>query len=238
MGFIGIRKYGFDTETTGVNVNESRIVTAAVVAHGGGKPDCAKTWLIDPGIEIPEEAAAIHGITTERVRAEGVDAATALDEIARTLTGVLRNRLPIVAFNLAFDWSILDRELKRYELPTMAERYTQPIYGLVDPYVIDKAVDRYRKGTRKLQPTAELYGVKLDDWHTADADALAATLIAEKEFEKYEFLNRLSPERLYNAQQKWRKEQCASLQAYFRNEEKSGDAYDPEAVINGEWPML
>lgn len=238
MQFSGIRKYGFDTETTGVNVKESRIVTAAIVAHGGGMPDAKMTWLINPGIEIPKEATEIHGITTEHVRANGRDAKTSLNEIAQNLTGALRNRLPIVAFNLAFDWSILDAELRRYNLPSMAERYTKPINTLVDPYVIDKAVDKYRKGTRKLQPTAELYNVKLDDWHSADADAFAAVLIANKLFDKYEYLNRLSPERLFAAQQRWRKEQCESLQAYFRNPEKSGEKYDPNARIDGGWPIL
>lgn len=239
MHFSDVRKYGFDTETTGVDTEESRIVTAALVAHGSGRPDIAKTWLINPGIEIPEQATEIHGITTEYVRANGVEPKPALDEIAGLLTRALWSKSPIVAFNLAFDWSILDAELRRYELPTIGQRFARPVRALIDPYVIDKAVDKWRPGTRKLQPTAELYGVELNNWHSAEADSLAAVLIAEKLFARYDFLNRMSPERLYVAQQNWRKEQCAGLQAYFRTLEKCGEEkYNPEAVINGAWPLL
>ena len=49
----------FDTETTGVDVERDRIVTACV---GVGDPKLGtwhpKKWLINPGIEIPAEATA------------------------------------------------------------------------------------------------------------------------------------------------------------------------------------
>lgn len=62
---------GFDLETTGTEPGESRIVTAAVVEVRGGEVRGRRGWLADPGIPIPDEAAAIHGISTERAVAEG-----------------------------------------------------------------------------------------------------------------------------------------------------------------------
>ena len=59
---------GFDTETTGVDVTTDRIVTAALV-HRDARGTTVRTWIIDPGVEIPAPATAIHGITTERARA-------------------------------------------------------------------------------------------------------------------------------------------------------------------------
>jgi len=60
---------GWDTETTGVDVESDRIVTAALVevGPGGASP---QHFVIDPNVEVPEAAARIHGWTTERVRAE------------------------------------------------------------------------------------------------------------------------------------------------------------------------
>lgn len=57
----------FDLETTGVDVTSARIVTAFVgVLSVDGTLISSRSWLADPGVEIPAGAAAIHGITTER----------------------------------------------------------------------------------------------------------------------------------------------------------------------------
>ena len=48
---------GFDTETTGVNTSTDRIVTAALITREGGVTT-ERTWLLNPGVEIPVEAAS------------------------------------------------------------------------------------------------------------------------------------------------------------------------------------
>jgi len=228
---------GFDTETTGVDVKTARIVTASVVAHDGERVTDSRSWLIDPGVEIPPEASDIHGITTEVARAKGADAKESIDSLAAILAQEAGRGIPVVAFNLAFDWSILHYECLRYGLPTVEERIGgTPL--LIDPYVIDKELDKYRRGTRKLQPTAELYGVELTNWHDAEADALAAVLLTRKLFARFPHLETLTPKTLTARQAKWRRDQAASLQAYFRNPAKSGDKYNPDAVVDGGWPLI
>ncbi len=166
---------GFDTETTGVNPFRDRIVTAALVGRGPAGT-WQRTWLIDPKVEIPEQAAAIHGISTEYARANGVDAASALEEIAAELTAAFQNQIPVVAFNAAFDLTIIESELERHGLTTIGERLGRPLSPVVDPLVLDRALDRYRPGKRKLGDLIEIYGVKeTGRLHTADAD-VAATL--------------------------------------------------------------
>mgnify|MGYP002652042991 CR=1 FL=1 len=61
---------GFDTETTGTNVERDRIVTVALVhsVGPGRENETVATWLIDPGVEIPEPAQRVHGISTEHAR--------------------------------------------------------------------------------------------------------------------------------------------------------------------------
>lgn len=241
MKFSDIRKGSFDTETTGPDPLEDRIVTAALVVRGGGRDDKVMSWLINPGVPIPAEATEVHGITNE-MAAEGADPKDALDDIAGNLSAGLRYGMPIVAFNLSFDWSVLHYDLLRNGLPTMAERLAGlRSLPLVDPHVIDKQVDKYVRGTgmRKLKPTAERYGVELEDWHTAEADALAALLIAEAQFAKYSRqLGSMGPQQLFIAQKAWRAEQQAGLQTWFRTKATAEQGGDPNKVIDGSWPLI
>ena len=185
MNFLDSRRVGWDTETTSTNPTEARIVTAAIVGRGGGKPERVQTWIINPGVPIPPETTAIHGIDDAKAQAEGKDPAAALDVIASTLATCINYRMPVVAYNTAYDWSVLHYELVRHGLPTMADRLEGQPYSLVDPLVLDKQADRYRKGSRKLQAVAAHYGVHLENWHEAKADAIAALGIADALFEQH-----------------------------------------------------
>jgi DNA polymerase-3 subunit epsilon len=46
--------------------------------------------------------------------------------------------------------------------------------NVIDPLVIDKTIDKYRKGKRTLGAAAERYNVSLANAHTARDDAIAA----------------------------------------------------------------
>src|SRR5262245_5400670 len=93
------RMVAFDTETTGKDPHTARIVTACVAVVDGTaqEPLSVQTWLVDPGIEIPDEAAAIHGVTTSKARAEGRRAADAIPDIAQALF-IAAKDAPIVAY--------------------------------------------------------------------------------------------------------------------------------------------
>ncbi|MGW6598469.1 exonuclease domain-containing protein [Streptomyces sp. NPDC055036] len=232
MSYLRSRRIGWDTETTGVDPTEARIVTAAIIGRGGQSDQRVQTWLINPGVPIPPETTEVHGVDDARAQAEGQDPKAALEEIADTLARALSYGMPVVAFNQAFDWSILHYELLRHGLPTVHDRLNGSTpYTLVDPLVLDKQADTYRKGSRKLRAVAEVYGVELENWHTADADALAALDIADALFERNPRLASYDPQRLYLAQQAWREKQCAGLQEYFRRT-------DPTAVVEGAWPLI
>lgn len=166
---------GFDTETTGVDVREDRIVTAALVRRDASGAR-QRTWLIDPGIEIPAVASDIHGITTAHARAEGVAPRAALEEIAAELVDAFRAGVPVVAYNASFDLTLLDHELVRWGLPTLAERLGRAPGPVLDPLVLDRALDRERSGARKLVDLCQHYRVEaLARLHTAEVD-VAATL--------------------------------------------------------------
>ncbi len=165
---------GFDTETTGVDVDNDRIVTAALVRRTAGPgPDQVSAWLLDPGVEIPAAATAVHGIDTATARAHGRPAAQALEEIARAVAETLLRGEPLVAYNAAYDLSLLDVELDRHGLASLAERVGGAIAPVVDPLVLDRAVDPYRPGKRRLGDLCAHYGVRTGILHSADADVLA-----------------------------------------------------------------
>jgi DNA polymerase-3 subunit epsilon len=231
-----MRRAGWDTETTGLEIETDRIVTAAVVFTGGGQPDKTFTWLINPGMPSHPKAIETHGITDDRAAADGQDPKSALDDLAGKLAAALDYGMPLVGFNVAFDWSILDRDLTRNGLPSMVERLTRPLVGLVDGLVIDKTLDRYRKGSRKLEAVAAHYGVVLEKAHTADADAWAALGVADRLMDAFPQLAAMSAEEMFARQQSWAADIAAGLQSYFRSEQ-AGEKQDPNAVIDGSWPL-
>jgi DNA polymerase-3 subunit epsilon len=238
--FADVRKAAWDTETTGPNPLEDRIVTAAFIVRTPGQDDRVFSWLINPGVPIPTDASEVHGVTDAMVQADGQDPKIALDEIATYLAHAIGQGMPVIAFNQSFDWSILHYDLLRNGLPTVEERVGLHPLPLVDPHVIDRqCVQRLRgKGMRKLKPTAERYAVQLTDWHTAEADALAALLIAEAQFERYPKLNEMGPAQLFAAQRAWRAEQQAGLQQWFRTKATPEQGGDPNKVIDGSWPLI
>ena len=77
-GFIA-----FDTETTGVDTSEDRIVTAAAVLFRDGEPQETRSWLIKVDVEIPERASEVHGITNEISQSQGQDHRPAQDRPPR-----------------------------------------------------------------------------------------------------------------------------------------------------------
>ena len=57
----------FDTETTGVNVTDDRIVEIAAVRVRKGKPVKTFTTLVNPGCQIPESASSVNHITNKMI---------------------------------------------------------------------------------------------------------------------------------------------------------------------------
>ncbi len=172
MGWADGAVVGFDTETTGVDVETDRVVTAALVRRDAFGT-AVRSWLIDPGVEIPDGAAAIHGITTEHARAFGRPPAEALEQIATALAGAALRGEPVVAYNAGFDLSLLDAELRRHGLRSVSERLGGGLLTVIDPLVLDRHLDRYRRGKRRLGDLCEHYRVTGDGLHTADVDVVA-----------------------------------------------------------------
>lgn len=219
----------FDLETTGVDVAADRIVTAHVgVLDAEGTVLLAWDWLADPGVAIPDGAAAIHGITTARARALGQPAALVVAEVVRTLRAVFGAGIPVVAYNASYDFSLLRHEAVRHGVEPLA--CPAPV---IDPLVVDKAYDRWRRGKRTLQVVAAHYAVQLAQAHEASADAIAAGRVAQALGARFAPWLPPTAAELHTKQIAWARAQAASLTDYFIQIGR----LDPEERLDGSWPV-
>lgn len=220
-GLIG----SYDCETTGTDPFEARLVSAAFVTSAGARHE----FLVDPGMEIPAEAAAVHGISTEQAREHGVKPAVALDQIAALLATHLTAGAPLVVFNAPFDLTLLEAELDRNGLKALKDR-VPAVAPIVDPLIIDRTLDKFRKGSRTLEAQCAHYGVTIENAHDACADAVAAMEVAKAQAAKFAELAESSLQDLHARQTTWKAAAEADFAAY---KAKRGEPFTPEPG----WPI-
>lgn len=216
----------FDLETTGLDLQTSRIVTAAVaVLDANGEAIEIHEWLVNPGIEIPEAAANVHGITTEMAQANGVEPAPAIAEIVAILDK-LGQEMPLVAFNAPYDFTILKSEAERYGISPLDPK------AVVDPLVLDRQMVKFRsgKGSRNLTALCRDYEVELLDAHNSTADAIAAGRLAQRQASKFPQLN-VEISELHASQVIWSDEQSLDFEKWFKQQDRP----DYRAVLG--WPI-
>ncbi|GAB3263278.1 3'-5' exonuclease [Arthrobacter pigmenti] len=216
----------FDLETTGRDPHQARIVTASiVVVDGGGSVIATHEWLARPDVEIPAEATAVHGISNRHAQRSGMAPERVAAQVSTVLAGLFDAGTPVMAFNAPYDFTVLNAECARYGvIPPQAS-------PVIDPFVLNKEVHRFRKGKRTLVALCEEYVVDLTDAHTSAADALATIRLADCLADKFPQL-RTDAASLHESQIGWCSDQAASFQDYLRR------TRNPDAVISGEWPVL
>ena len=202
-----------DFETTGTDPAEARIVQAAfyLVSASGGLLPGSLVGLVDPGVPIPESAAAVHGITDEQVKAHGCPPAEVVYDIVRRVDRICERGWPLTIYNVPFDWRLLLAECGRHDV----ERPQEPDF--VDPLVLDHALDKYRKGSRRLADVCAHYGVKLEAAHDAGADARATAELARAIASRHSRIGGLSPAGLTT----WQRRAYVAWQQDFNAYQKS-----------------
>lgn len=229
------RIFVIDTETSGTDIENDRIITCyAMIQNIKGEVEWEHNWIIDPGVEIPTGASDVHGMTTEWVQENGrKDVKAAIQEIYAKLKEMVEQGVPIVAFNLPFDAGLIDREVRRHGNPHGLDGLAEKAI-FFDPFVADKALDKFRKGKRKLVNVAEHYGIEVDEskTHAADYDVYLTGKVT------WRILQTKINKPLKDIQKDliaWKLEQATSLQDYF---ERSGTTNDDgtKIVIDGSFP--
>lgn len=216
MSWADGRLCGFDMEATSADPETARIVSVTLVSVGGGEPTDVFHLVVDPGIEIP----------AEYVRVNGQEASVAAKMVAQKLSAVWSAGVPVCGFNLSYDFTVLDRELRRH-CGTMLTATKL----IVDSHVIDRALDR-RSGKRTLTETCEHYHVRLDKAHDAVEDALAATRVVWKLAKRHPTeVGDVSLDELYEQQVSWARQWATHMNEYWRSTGKN-------ITKDGSWPIL
>ena len=216
----------FDLETTGIDTATARIVTAHVgVLDEFGQVVERHEWIVDPGVPIPDAATAVHGVSTERAQRFGRPPADVVPEILAVIRSVFDRGFPLVVYNAPYDLTLLTAEARRVGVPPL-----EAAAPIVDPFVIDKALDRYRKGKRTLTAAAAAYGVELLDAHDAGADAIAAGRVAQAMARRFGPELSITAAQLHDAQVVWCADQAERFQAYMQEKR------DPAFTTSGAWP--
>lgn len=156
-----------DVETTGRDASVDRVVEVGVVVGRGGEVLLRKNWLVNPGVPIPEQASAVHGIKDADVAKE-----PRFSAIAAELAEVLRGRVP-AAYNAQFDRAFLLAEFGRAELGTESIAALRRDVSWLDPLVWAREIQQGEK-SRALGDVAARLGISLEKAHRASEDAEAA----------------------------------------------------------------
>ncbi len=165
-----------DLETTGTDPKTDRIVEISVLKiYPDGRRE-HKTRRLNPGMPIPPEAAAIHGITDADVAGE-----PRFRDVAAGLLAFL-DGADLCGYNLKrFDLRLLYAEFARAGLALNLERR-----AIIDPFEIFQAFER-----RDLTAALRFYcGRDHDGAHGAAADVLATVEVLDAMVAHYEELPR------------------------------------------------
>jgi len=166
-----------DFETTGRDPETDRVIEIGVVTFVKGKVTSRESLLINPGIPVPEESRAVHGITDEEL-AGAPDFAAAMPRLLE----LLQDKLP-VAYNAPFDRGFLLSEIRRAAPKGMTPGDMPPAARdavvWVDPLVWAREILKELK-SRRLGDVTKHFGIPLEQAHRAagDAEATGRVLLA------------------------------------------------------------
>lgn len=224
MSWLDRPLLALDTESTGTDPTEARIVQVTIGVSAGPGEWRPWTRVINPGVPIPEAASAVHGYTDGRVQTEGVLPIVALTKACAILDDASRRGVPVVAHNAAYDLTLLDREFRRHLGSPLPE-------GLVvlDTLCLHRRFD-WTTGSRSLGSLAARHGITFPA-HDAEADALASLRLLHILASMNDLLPLIEPDVLHEAQIGWWAQQQ--------------DAAEAKALGNGtpfarqpHWPLI
>ena len=173
-----MKRLYFDTETTGFPQRTSDISRqphicqlAAILVDGDGGEVASMNFLIRPdGWTIPDDVAAIHGISTEKAAACGIPIRVAM----AAFSNLCRCADQIIAHNISFDRQLIAIECERVGQPSIMDTVEQ--YCTKDATTdICKLPGKFGKYKwPKLQEAhVHFFSVEFDDAHDALADVRA-----------------------------------------------------------------
>jgi len=166
----------FDLETTGLNVKRDRIVELALIRITPQGDVYERVRRFNPGMPIPPEATAVHGITDADVADEA-----SFCSRARSLYELLED-CDLAGFNIRrFDLAMLVEEFRRCGIR----------FGMEGRRIIDVQNIFHREEPRDLSAAARFYlGREHEEAHTALGDIRTSAAVLGAQMERYPHLPR------------------------------------------------
>lgn len=161
----------FDLETTGTNVNVDRIVEICYIKVWPNGKEESKAMRINPGIPIPAEASAVHGIHD----ADVADCPT-FKEVARSIANDIEG-CDLAGFNS-----------NRFDIPVLAEEFLRAgvDIDLGRRKFVDVQVIFHKMEQRTLSAAYKFYcGKSLEDAHSAVGDTRATYEVLMAQLDRY-----------------------------------------------------
>jgi DNA polymerase-3 subunit epsilon len=177
-----------------------------------------RSWsgLIDPGRPIPSDATAVHGISTERARDEGMPLHEAIALVSDAVVAASGRGVPLAGMKLDYDLTILETQARELCGWSPVERgWSGPV---LDAVVIDRHFDPERKGRRTLVDLCAHYGIEIGNAHNAAADATASIEVLFALALRYETLWDCDLVRLHLDQIDWHREWTRSYDTWRLSE--------------------
>ena len=161
----------FDLEATGLNKRTDRIVSIALVRYEPSGSVEQVNYLLNPGIPIPEDSTAIHGITDADVAG-----APTFAEMAEALAAHFADA-DLAGYNiLGYDIPLLTEEFARSNRP----------FSIEGRRILDAQRIFFRNEPRDLSAALRYYcGESHDNSHDALGDVLATIRVLDGQFRKY-----------------------------------------------------
>ena len=161
----------FDLETTGIDIAKDRIVEISMVKVMPNGEEIVKTRRINPGMPIPPESTAIHGITDEDVKD-----CPKFKEIAKSLAAQIEG-CDLAGFNS-----------NRFDIPMLAEEFLRAgvDVDLNRRKFIDVQTIFHQMEQRNLTAAYKFYCNKdLANAHSAEADTMATYEVLKAQLDRY-----------------------------------------------------
>jgi DNA polymerase III subunit epsilon len=224
----------FDLETTGVDPYSARPVSYAFVRYEDGVAVETAYELVNPEIPIPAETTSIHHITDEMVRDDGLPLNAAISACCSRLCAASAAGVPVVGMVVGFDLTLianLDRGFGHCGL--RPPNWNGPV---LDISVIDRRLDKWRKGRRTLGDLCREYGVdtETDQMHNAASDAALAVSVLQGLSARYPVLAKTDLETLTRRQAEHHRENLIDLNEYRQRRGQPGIS---QWEIDAPWPV-
>ena len=163
-----------DLETTGTSITQDRIVEISIIKlYPDGRRE-AKTRRVNPGVSIPAEATAIHGISNEDVANE-----PSFKSLANGINQFLA------------DCDLCGYNSNKFDIPLLTEEFLRcgmPI-DFRDRHLVDVQAIYFKKEPRNLSAALKYYCQRdMENAHSAEADAMATIDILLVQLDRYEDL--------------------------------------------------